>query len=34
LKFFKTSEMMISLSDLLEGVLYERLGYSLTAGHS
>ncbi len=29
LKFFKASEMMVCLSDLLEGVLYERLGYSL-----
>jgi exopolyphosphatase / guanosine-5'-triphosphate,3'-diphosphate pyrophosphatase len=29
LKFFKASEMIISLSDLLEGVLFERLGYSL-----
>jgi exopolyphosphatase/guanosine-5'-triphosphate,3'-diphosphate pyrophosphatase len=29
LKFFNISEIIISLSDLLEGVLFERLGYSL-----
>lgn len=29
LKFFGAPEIMISLSDLLEGVLFERLGYSL-----
>jgi exopolyphosphatase/guanosine-5'-triphosphate,3'-diphosphate pyrophosphatase len=29
LKFFEASEIRISLSDLLEGVLFERLGYSL-----
>jgi len=30
LKYFDVYEIMISLSDLLEGVLYERLGYSLS----
>ena len=29
LKYFDAPETMVSLSDLLEGVLYERLGYSL-----
>jgi len=30
LKYFDAPETMVSLSDLLEGVLYERLGYSLS----
>ncbi|MBN2031733.1 MAG: hypothetical protein JW836_00535 [Deltaproteobacteria bacterium] len=30
LKFFDAPEMMISLSDLLEGVLFEKLGFTIT----
>jgi len=29
LKYFDALETMISLSDLLEGVLFDKLGYSL-----